>query len=683
MEGTMPTTRYNNNGSQEPMRPLSQGSMVQGVAPPSQPLRTSSTKNPYVQVEDASAWSTPYPQVIPEEPIATPYNPSAVKEANVPSAMWGGTGSSTIESQVQQAQQQTQVLQSANIQKQQEQEALEEAALKKQIADGQEVQKGIADRPLDYLQDRNLMNTHISEEIYEMEEYTDLQGNQAKRPRVDPLTGEPVLKSHLQANPVEASRIVADPASQAVAGTSAATDASVASQGEAAYSDTTFSDASSAQAYLAEVSQGSSVSANEHAAVQAAQEVVARDFEASLIPLSEIGQSLEKLRDVEPMQASSVASHMNGLISEMESGNVPLWARPAVTQVEQSLASRGINASSVGRDSLFNAIIGAAMPMAQADAASEQDANKTNYNSKVQALFNDEAQIFAAKQFNATSINQTNQFMSNLQAQVDLQNAARKDNMSQFNSSQRNQLSMFNTQQLNDMTKLNTSEANATARANSQLNTNVSLSNADRDTQVAMANTEAANRAALANADRTTQVSMANAEAANRVELANADAANRMSLANADRATQVALSNAQLATQMAQHQSSLDSQREQFNAQNANAIAQADVAWRRNLNTAETAAINAAHQANVANAFGLSTQAQQNLWQEVRDEAHWAMTASENELSRKHEGAMRILVADIEAGVAEGMANANSPWNRFKDSLTTAGIDEAVNWLLG
>ena len=56
----------------------------------------------------------------------------------------------------------------------------------------------------------------------------------------------------------------------------------------------------------------------------------------------------------------------------MENGEIPVWARPAVASVEAMLARRGLSASSVGRDSLFNAIVQSAMPIAQSNAQAIQ-----------------------------------------------------------------------------------------------------------------------------------------------------------------------------------------------------------------------------------------------------------------------------------------------------------------------
>ena len=45
---------------------------------------------------------------------------------------------------------------------------------------------------------------------------------------------------------------------------------------------------------------------------------------------------------------------MEGLLAGIEDGETPAWARPAVDEL--MLARRGMSASSVGRDSLFNAL---------------------------------------------------------------------------------------------------------------------------------------------------------------------------------------------------------------------------------------------------------------------------------------------------------------------------------------
>ena len=56
----------------------------------------------------------------------------------------------------------------------------------------------------------------------------------------------------------------------------------------------------------------------------------------------------------------------------METGEGPLWARPAVDAIESKMVQRGLEASTVGRDALVNAIIQSAIPLAQSNAQAIQ-----------------------------------------------------------------------------------------------------------------------------------------------------------------------------------------------------------------------------------------------------------------------------------------------------------------------
>jgi hypothetical protein len=94
------------------------------------------------------------------------------------------------------------------------------------------------------------------------------------------------------------------------------------------------------------------------------------------------------------------------------------------------------------------------------------------------------------------------------------------------------------------------------------------------------------------------------------------------------------MANAQMETNINQFNTQLEQQREQFNTANAQAIEQADVAWRRQTNTINTAAQNAANQQNVQNAYGLTMMEQQQVWQQIRDEAAYVRQSYENEQTR-------------------------------------------------
>ena len=256
---------------------------------------------------------------------------------------------------------------------------------------------------------------------------------------------------------------------------------------------------------------------------KAADPVKVADFQAALIDPSSLTKAVDEIGKLDPVKAASMSKHLDGLLKDLETGNVPVWARPAVAKVEQMLAARGISASSIGRDSLFNAIIQSAMPIAQQDATFEQDAAKTNYNAKVQAVLSDVNMEFAAKQFNANSINQTNQFKAQLTAQVDLQNAARKDAMMQFNVSEVNKMSMFDTsnklqadqfnvQMQQQSGQFNATQVNAMTQMTAQLQAQREQFNANMASQIEQSNVNWRRQVNTANTAGVNAVNQANVQ---------------------------------------------------------------------------------------------------------------------------------------------------------------------------
>ena len=117
--------------------------------------------------------------------------------------------------------------------------------------------------------------------------------------------------------------------------------------------------------------------------------------------------------------------------------------------------------------------------------------------------------------------------------------------------------------------------------------------------------------------------------------------------------------------------------REQFNTTNAVTLAQANATWRRNLNTANTAAVNASNQLNAANYLNISNTALNNIWQQYRDEADYAYTSSENSQDRAFNYAMAALEADVRADMYNEYLDEKSS-NAIGGFITALGI-AAIN----
>ena len=112
------------------------------------------------------------------------------------------------------------------------------------------------------------------------------------------------------------------------------------------------------------------------------------------------------------------------------------------------------------------------LQMDMANLTNEQQTGIFRAQANVNALLTDSAAQNAAKQFNASSVNQTNQFYDTMTANVSQFNASQKNAMDQFNAGETNAVEKFNTQleaqrdQFNANNGLVISQANAVWRQN-------------------------------------------------------------------------------------------------------------------------------------------------------------------------------------------------------------------------
>jgi len=182
------------------------------------------------------------------------------------------------------------------------------------------------------------------------------------------------------------------------------------------------------------------------------------------------------------------------------------------------------------------------LQMDMANLSNRQQTTMFNAQQRIQSLFTDQAASNAARAFNATSENQTNQFFANLATQTSQFNAAQTNAMSQFNAGEANTMERFAAEMMN--------------------------------------------------------------------------------------------------------------QRDQFNAQNRLVIDQNNAQWRRQVATADTAAINRANEINATNLLNMSNTAYNDLWSYYQDSMEYAWNSAENERERIMNLAIAKLQIDSAADIA-------------------------------
>ena len=380
-----------------------------------------------------------------------------------------------------------------------------------------------------------------------------------------------------------------------------------------------------------------------------------------------------------------VSNQIDSLLAGIEEGNIPTWASPAVASVEQMLAKRGMEVSTVGRDALLNTIITSALPIAQANAQAIQTSVSQQKSIEATAALKDAELSQQTALFNAQNVFSMDMAQFSADQQMAINNSKFLQTVSLTNASNDQQAAVQNAVLMSQRNLAEADQNTKFAIQNAQAFLAMDMANLSNDQQASMlkaqqeqqrmlSNQAADNAAQQFNATSQNQTNQFMASLNASVEQFNAQQNNAMaqfnsSQLNAAEARRVANEfeanklDAQLATQVEQFNSQLEYNREQFNVQNATAIAQSNVQWRRQANTAETAAINAVNQQNAQNAYGLTVAAQNFLWQELRDEADFAFKRWDNDEQRK----TSLLVAAL--GNEQGV-NKKDSWTNNLQGIT-------------
>jgi paraquat-inducible protein B len=122
---------------------------------------------------------------------------------------------------------------------------------------------------------------------------------------------------------------------------------------------------------------------------------------------------------------------------------------------------------------------------------------------------------------------------------------------------------------------------------------------------------------------------------------------------NATQSNSMAQFNVSQENALSQFNASQQNARDQFNAQNRLVIDQSNAEWRRNIATADTAAINRANEVNASNSLQVTLAEYNNLWQSYRDMMQYSFTSAENDLNRENALAIAVMQKDASIKAAE------------------------------
>jgi len=358
-----------------------------------------------------------------------------------------------------------------------------------------------------------------------------------------------------------------------------------------------------------------------------------------------------------PSDKATVAGQLATLTDNFDVSNPPPWAAGSLRAVQAQMAARGLGASSMAGQAMIQGALESALPIAQADAA-------TNASFETQNLSNRQARAMLAAQQRATFIGQ--EFDQEFQSRV--KNSARIGDIANMNFTAEQNIALENSRAVNTMNLANLGNKQAMVMAEASALANLDIANLSNRQQSAVQNAQSFLQMDMANLANQQQVDMFagqqqvqalftdqaaknaaaqfNATSENQTDQFFASLGQQTNQFNATQLNAQSQFNAGQENTLERFNAEIGNQRDQFNAQNQTVIAQSNANWRRQIASEATANTNRANELNAQNVLGVSQTAYNNLWQHYGDTMEWAWTSAENERSRVIELAMAQLQAD-------------------------------------
>lgn len=293
--------------------------------------------------------------------------------------------------------------------------------------------------------------------------------------------------------------------------------------------------------------------------------------------------SLAQAAQAELDPRATTQYQLGELMKSLETGGpMPPWAAPQVRKVNALMQARGLPASSMASAAVMQALMESGVQIASKDADKFATIQLANLNNRQQTALANAATYAAMDRANLSARLQGAVTEAQALLSVDLKNLDNKQKSDTLTYSSLVQ-GLFK----------DAAEENARKQFN-----------AKNELQVEEYFAELSSQVETANANRTAAMRQFNTSEANA---------------------------------MSQFNTQVKDSREKFEAQMGFAVEQSNAVWRREINTANTAAQNEANRLDVMNMYNATMTAMSNMWQQMRDNASWNFTKSENDLARRHD----------------------------------------------
>ncbi len=361
------------------------------------------------------------------------------------------------------------------------------------------------------------------------------------------------------------------------------------------------------------------------------------------------------------VKAASVKDELATLMDEFDDGQTPAWAAGSMRKAMQTLAARGLGASSLAGQAVIQAAMEAALPIAQIDASNKQEMAVLKAEQRAKFMQQDFDQAFEAKVKNAARISEIADTNFTAEQQIALENAKLAQTTNIANLEAENALVLAEAAATSALELENLSNQMKAKVENARNFLQIDLANLDNEQEASLFKAQKQIDAILSDTASENAALQFNAESRQQAEQFDASLTAQVKQFNTNQKNAIKQFNAGEENAIEKFNTAQQNARDQFNADNDLVIAQANAKWRQDVETINTATENQANFDVAKEANGLTNKMIDQIWQRERDIMSFAFTQSENALDRT----LRVLLGDktleglrLQTDAAEGAAQA-------------------------
>jgi hypothetical protein len=373
-----------------------------------------------------------------------------------------------------------------------------------------------------------------------------------------------------------------------------------------------------------------------------------------------------------PSAQAMVQDQLSGLMQSFQGANPPAWAAGAMRAATSAMAARGLGSSSLAGQAIVQAAMESALPIAMADAQTVAKFESQNLSNRQQSAMlaaeqrakfmgQEFDQIFQTKVMNASKISDIANQNFTAEQQVQLENSRAVNTMNLANLNNRQALVLAEASALAQLDVANLSNRQQAAVQNAQNFLQMDMANLANQQQTELFKAQQRVQSLFTDQAAINAAAQFNATSQNQTDQFFANLGQQANQFNATQQNAQAQFNAGQANTVNRFNAEINNARDQFNASNQMVIAQSNAQWRRQIATADTAAVNRANELNANAILDISKTAYDNLWNYYADTMEWAWTTGDNEAERQKD----ITVATINA---EKLKDAEKLKNDYNSS---------------